>query len=73
VVVREVFGALQQLRGRVAILLVEQSTTMALRLASRAYVISNGVVALHGTASELAKDRGLLASYLGRAPATAPS
>lgn len=66
VVVREVFDALRQLRGRVAILLVEQSTAMALGLSDRGYVMSRGRMVLSGTAAELERDPELLARYLGR-------
>ena len=66
VVVREVFDVLGQLRGRVSILLVEQNTTMALRVSDNGYVMSRGEVVLSGSAQDLSADSRLLDSYLGR-------
>jgi branched-chain amino acid transport system ATP-binding protein len=73
VVVREVFDALAALKSRIAILLVEQSTTMALQLSTRAYLMSMGTVAMAGPSEELASDPALLEHYLGRSTGTAPS
>jgi branched-chain amino acid transport system ATP-binding protein len=54
----------------VGVLLVEQHTPMALRVADRAYVMRRGAVMYEGTAEELRAAPELLeASYLGRAPA----
>jgi branched-chain amino acid transport system ATP-binding protein len=48
------------------VLLVEQHVHMALEIADRAYVISNGRIAIQGDAKDLANRRDLLeASYLG--------
>ncbi len=49
----------------VSVLLVEQNVVQSLELAHRAYVIENGVVALSGSARELAADPELKRSYLG--------
>ena len=48
-----------------SILLVEQNVVQSLRIAQRAYVIEHGRVALHGPASDLARDPRLRAAYLG--------
>jgi len=66
-VVHEVFDLLARLhreRG-VSILLVEQAAALALSLAERGYVLENGVVALSGSAKELAADRRVQEVYLG--------
>jgi branched-chain amino acid transport system ATP-binding protein len=50
------------------VLLVEQHVHMALEIADRAYVISNGRITIQGDAEDLASRRDLLeASYLGDA------
>lgn len=54
VIVDEVFDALQSVNGGgVSILLVEQNVHRALAISSRAYLLSEGRVALHGTPDEL--------------------
>jgi branched-chain amino acid transport system ATP-binding protein len=52
-------------RDGLAILLVEQNTRMALRAASRGYVMELGRVVLEGPASRLADNDALAAAYLG--------
>jgi branched-chain amino acid transport system ATP-binding protein len=47
------------------VLLVEQNVVQSLAVASRAYVIEKGVVALSGAAAQLAADPALKAAYLG--------
>lgn len=47
------------------VLIVEQNARAALRLASRAYVIETGSVTLQGPAGELAKNKDVVAAYLG--------
>ena len=46
-------------------MLVEQNARMALRLADRAYVIANGVIARSGTGAELLGDAAVQDAYLG--------
>ena len=48
-----------------AILLMEQNAVQTLAIAHRAYIIENGVVAMQGPASELARDPELRRNYLG--------
>jgi branched-chain amino acid transport system ATP-binding protein len=58
----------------VTALLVEQNAAMALRLASRGYVLANGAVAEAGTAAELASSAAVADAYLGeRTPARKPA
>jgi branched-chain amino acid transport system ATP-binding protein len=59
----ELIGALN--RDGLAILLVEQNTRMALRAASRGYVMELGRVVLDGPADRLADNEALAAAYLG--------
>ncbi len=46
-------------------LLVEQNAKLALRYASRAYVLETGNVALHGTAEEIDRNPLVKQAYLG--------
>ena len=48
-----------------SVVLVEQNARMALRLASRAYILELGRVILEGDAQELAKDQRVKECYLG--------
>jgi branched-chain amino acid transport system ATP-binding protein len=66
VVTKVVFEALRQIAADTTILLVEQNTSMALRLCARAYVMSGGEIRLSGTAAELGDREQILASYLGQ-------
>jgi branched-chain amino acid transport system ATP-binding protein len=52
-------------RDGTTVLLVEQNVRMALRVASHAYLLESGRVAIHGPAAELAADPKVEASYLG--------
>src|SRR5207245_2843453 len=47
------------------LILVEQDVLVALGVASRAYVLENGRVALSGAAAEVRDDRGVRKAYLG--------
>ncbi|MFD3521130.1 ABC transporter ATP-binding protein [Streptomyces sp. NPDC058653] len=57
--------------GGTSILLVEQNASMALRLASRAYVLEVGEVTLEGDADELAASDEVRRRYLGVVDETA--
>jgi len=48
-----------------AVLLVEQNANMALRLASRTYVLEIGKVVREGPSADLAQDESIKAAYLG--------
>lgn len=48
-----------------AILLVEQNVARALTLVQRAYVLESGKVTVHGTSSELTRNKHVRAAYLG--------
>jgi branched-chain amino acid transport system ATP-binding protein len=54
VIVREIFNVIAELAERgIAVLLVEQNARMALKVASRVYVLETGQVVLSGTAKEI--------------------
>jgi branched-chain amino acid transport system ATP-binding protein len=67
VVVKEVFGLLDELRaGGMSLLIVEQYAAVALAVVDRAYVLERGAVAMSGTAEEInANRRSLAGAYLG--------
>ena len=65
-VIGEIFGALDVLRDSgLAMVLVEQDARLALRHASRGYVIRTGTVALEGPAGELLDNDDVRLIYLG--------
>ncbi len=66
VLVREIFGILQEInRQGVTLLLVEQNANMALRIASRGYVLETGQVAFSGASGDLRSDPRVRKAYLG--------
>ena len=70
-IVQQLGGIIRSLnQGGSTILLVEQNARMALRLANRAYVIANGVIARTGTGAELLGDAAVQDAYLGGAAHT---
>ena len=67
VVVAAIFENLARInRDGVAILLVEQNVTRALRLAQRTYVLENGTIALEGPSARLSADERIKRAYFGR-------
>ncbi len=64
--VKEIYGKLQGLRNfGLTVLLVEQDTSHALKLADRGYVLENGIVRMEGTGFELAHSEHVKTHYLG--------
>ena len=64
--VEELFSLIGRLNAEgLSIMLVEQNIVQSLELASRAYVIENGAVALSGEAAAVAADPDLRRTYLG--------
>ncbi len=62
----ELFALIRRLHADgLSILLVEQNVLQSLGVASRAYVMEHGRVALSGDAAALIEDPGLKAAYLG--------
>lgn len=65
-IVVQIFDALRALNAAgTAILLVEQNARMALRLAHRGYVMTNGAITLSGPAESLLRDPQVQECYLG--------
>jgi branched-chain amino acid transport system ATP-binding protein len=67
IVTEAVFQALRALRDErgTTILLVEQNVRASLALSSRAYVLEQGRVTLHGESRALAQDPAIQVAYLG--------
>ncbi len=66
IIVRDVARTIQTIsQGGTSILLVEQNALLALRLASRAYVLEVGKIVLEGKSQELLSDDGVKEAYLG--------
>ena len=66
-IVLSVFQTFPMLREQgVSVLVAEQSLTLGLSAADRAYVIDQGRIVLSGSASELATDHRVVDTYLGR-------
>lgn len=64
--VEEMFALVRRLNADgLPILLVEQNVVQSLEIASRAYIIENGLVTLSGTAADIAADPDLKRAYLG--------
>lgn len=59
-VIEEIAERLIELSTRMAVILVEQHIELALRVASTAYVIDRGVIALSGSSEQVREDPALL-------------
>lgn len=66
-IVSQIFDTIRQLNAErgMSILLVEQNARMALKTASRGYVLETGRVTMTGPAKELLDDPRIRAAYLG--------
>lgn len=63
-IVFDVIARLNREQG-LTVVLVEQNARMALSVVSSAYVLQGGMIALHGTTEELARDPSVRHLYLG--------
>jgi branched-chain amino acid transport system ATP-binding protein len=64
--VKEIYEKLLKLRDfGLTVLLVEQDTAHALKLADRGYVLENGVIVLEGSGAELRRSEHIKTHYLG--------
>ena len=65
-IVQEVFRVIQRLnRDGITIVLVEQNVAVSLKLATRAYVLENGRIALEGAGEALLHDDNVRRAYMG--------
>jgi branched-chain amino acid transport system ATP-binding protein len=66
-IIRELYQVVRRLNEEegLAVLVVEQNATLALDVASRAYVLEAGRVALEGSSDELRRNDAVRRSYLG--------
>lgn len=68
-VVKEIMATLRQLKDSgVTIVLVEQNTRAALKVADRALVMERGGIVLSGTPGDILEDARVQQAYLGRKP-----
>jgi branched-chain amino acid transport system ATP-binding protein len=70
-VAKQVFQALNVIRVRTPLLVVEQNTRLALATCGRGYVLNDGEAVMSGEAAKLEDRSALLASYLGQVDAVA--
>jgi len=61
-----VADALLTIKTTTAVLLVEQNTHVALEVADRVYVMSQGQIQMSGTSQEIQDHEALLDAYLGQ-------
>jgi branched-chain amino acid transport system ATP-binding protein len=66
-IVAQIFDTIRKLNAErgMSILLVEQNARMALKTASRGYVLETGRVTMAGPATDLLNDPRIRAAYLG--------
>ena len=69
IIVEDIFKTIKQINeeNNTTILLVEQNSRLALKTASRGYVLQNGEIFLSGTSEELRSDERVKHAYLGMA------
>lgn len=66
IIVKRIFERLEDISKQgITILLVEQNANLALQLADRAYVLSNGKISLSGTGKQLLNNKEVKKAYLG--------
>jgi branched-chain amino acid transport system ATP-binding protein len=66
ILVQQIFEIVREIHDQgTTVVLVEQNARQALRVASRAYVLETGSIALEGPAAELARDPRVCEAYLG--------
>jgi len=63
--VQIVYGALDAIRGEIALLIVEQQTSLVLSMCDRGYVMAGGRIQIEGAADYLRSHESLVTTYLG--------
>ena len=66
-IVQDIFAIMRRINkeANVSVLLVEQNASLALELATEAYVLETGNVVMSGRAADVKNDAGIRRSYLG--------
>jgi branched-chain amino acid transport system ATP-binding protein len=65
ILVRDIFAVIREINEQgTTVLLVEQNARMALRIASRGYVLQTGLIVMEGDAKELATNEQVRSAYL---------
>jgi branched-chain amino acid transport system ATP-binding protein len=66
-IAQDVFARIADITAQgVTVLVVEQNTALALKVAARGYVLETGRVVAQGTSAELLRDPKVREAYLGR-------
>jgi len=67
IVIRQIFSIIRKINQdhKTTVFLVEQNANLALKIASRGYVLENGRVTLTDSASNLLHHEGVMQAYLG--------
>ena len=64
--VEEMFDLIRALnRDGLSVMLVEQNVVQSLEIATRVYILDNGMVSIVGTAEEIRQNPALRRAYLG--------
>lgn len=67
IIIKEIFEIIKKINmDGIPVLLVEQNSRAALKIANRGYVLETGEIVTHGLASNLINDEKVQASYLGK-------
>ena len=65
ILVKDIFKVIREINEQgTTVLLVEQNARMALRIASRGYVLQTGIIVVEGTAEELVTNEEVRSAYL---------
>ena len=65
VIAERIEGTLQDLRGKMTVLLVDQNLKWLMQVADYHYVMDHGCIVFHGTSDALRQNPGVIEQYLG--------